>query len=698
MSRRHVLVISLFAVCFWGALSVVSPAQTPPQRVVASSFGFDPQDATDALQRAIDSGAKVVVVDRQQCAWNVRPISLRSDLTLLLEPGVEIIAKAGEFESLGDCLLRAQNAHNLTIKGAGSGATLKMRKREYWQEPYKKSEWRHGVSLLSCEHVVIEDLTIEETGGDGIYVGVASRGNPCRDITIRRVDCNENNRQGISVISVDGLLIEDSILRNTNGTAPEAGIDFEPNHPEEQISNVIMRRTQVYNNAGQGIAFYLPNLSNHGHELSWHVEDCQVVGNCREGMTLTVGSGENKLLSGNCVVSNCNFIGNGNGIATRSKWSKGAPLTIEKTRIITASAAQALGLDASFDFQPLEQYVQHKEKYRATTVNSGLSFVSVGTDVDRNGGVRLDDVVIIDANAEAPEFLFVLRDASNDGVGFENITGTIRAIKLDAQGQKASRNLLEVNDETIRAMFPALSARRAPLFDLARLNAPSDAALAHELADAWQARFKESKGERSVFRARGGAIYYFYATKGQTTQWTLRQRKIGQYTPQAVTLRLESPSGEVCQQWTMEPDLEARQFTASAPVEGWYRLVCECGASTIELTEDSTALLIAARPSFNVFGSRGNLQFYVPKQSDDLGVRVVGSADERVTARLYDPENKLVAEMKDVGEMAMWNFEQEQDNSAKPKSGFWRLELTAPEIGILEDYIVTIHGVPALLR
>ena len=246
-------------VFFWttailAALCAAIPAWGAEESVVASRFGYDPQDATEALQSAIDSGAKRVVIDRQDSPWILRPIRLRGNLELILEEGVELLAKKGEFRELGDVFFVARNAENLKICGEGKGATLRMRKTDYWQEPYQKSEWRHGLSFLSCENVLVENLQIAETGGDGIYLGVSSsESGPCKNVTIRNVDCKGNNRQGISVISVDGLTIEDCVLRETVGTAPEAGIDFEPNRSDEQITNVVMRRVKSLNNAGDGI-------------------------------------------------------------------------------------------------------------------------------------------------------------------------------------------------------------------------------------------------------------------------------------------------------------------------------------------------------------------------------------------------------------------------------------------------------------
>ncbi len=167
--------------------------------VNASSFGYNAEDATECLQKAIDSGVKTVVVDKQTGPWIVRPITLRSNLELVLQEGTEIVAKQGEFKSKGECLLRASQASNVTIRGEGKGATLRMRKRDYWNEPYEKSEWRHGVSLLSSENVAIENLTIAETGGDGIYLGVSEPGVPCRKGTVKNRGGVANNHEGSRV-------------------------------------------------------------------------------------------------------------------------------------------------------------------------------------------------------------------------------------------------------------------------------------------------------------------------------------------------------------------------------------------------------------------------------------------------------------------------------------------------------------------
>ena len=199
------------------------------EEVKVSSFGGNAEDATEFFQKALDSGAKRVVVDRAGSPYIVRPLFVRSNTRVLFEEGVEVLAKAGEFRDLFDALFTLHGVTNVLMRGLGKGATLKMRIKDYQAAPYLRGEWRHAVNLLSVRNVMIDNLVLADSGGDGIYVGAKPSNVPCRNVVIRDCVCDNNNRQGISVISADGLLIERTVMKNTRGTAPRAGIDFEPN-------------------------------------------------------------------------------------------------------------------------------------------------------------------------------------------------------------------------------------------------------------------------------------------------------------------------------------------------------------------------------------------------------------------------------------------------------------------------------------
>src|SRR5437762_2197647 len=92
----------------------------------AARLGFDPEGATRALQDAIRSGAKRVVVPNVGRAWIVRPIQLSGKQELVLEPGIVIAAKRGEYRGGGDTVFSATSVDDLTIRGAG--ATIRMNK------------------------------------------------------------------------------------------------------------------------------------------------------------------------------------------------------------------------------------------------------------------------------------------------------------------------------------------------------------------------------------------------------------------------------------------------------------------------------------------------------------------------------------------------------------------------------------------
>ncbi len=238
----------------------------------AAWWGFDAVDATAALQAAIDSAAPTVLVPDMGSPWYVRPIRLVGDQEIIFEQGVVVEAKGGAFAGGGDSLFSADNLANLTLRGAG---TMRMRKADYQQAPYEAAEWRHAVSLESCRNVLIEGLRIESSGGDGIYIGNSRRPGVlpyCEAVTVRDVTLLDHHRQGISVVSVRGLLVEDSVIEGTAGTAPQAGIDFEPNRAVEYLQDCIVRRCSIRGNAGAGIQVYLRNLDDASAPVSLTVE------------------------------------------------------------------------------------------------------------------------------------------------------------------------------------------------------------------------------------------------------------------------------------------------------------------------------------------------------------------------------------------------------------------------------------------
>jgi len=115
-----------------------------------------------------------------------------------------------------------------------------------------------GIGMYSTTNVYIENANISKCWGDGIYVGDKGSGQRyCSNTTIKNVVCDNNRRQGISVISAIGLTITSPTLINTNGTDPQSGIDFEPNNTSQYLQNITMTDPFIQNNANHGIHFWI---------------------------------------------------------------------------------------------------------------------------------------------------------------------------------------------------------------------------------------------------------------------------------------------------------------------------------------------------------------------------------------------------------------------------------------------------------
>jgi hypothetical protein len=243
----------------------------------AAWWGYDPINATEALQQAIDSGAAKIIVPDMGRPWIVGPIFLQSNQEIHFERGVVVEAIRGAFLGDGDNLFKAVNKHDIRISGAG--ALLRMYKGDYTRAPYDKSQWRHAIALRGCRNVRIEGLTVIESGGDGIYIGRGIGENAphyCENIHIKNVTLAGHHRQGISVVSAKNLFIEDVKIHGTRGTAPQAGIDFEPNKPDERLSLCLLRNCEISGNRGVGILFYLSALTAESCPVSVTVETCRV--------------------------------------------------------------------------------------------------------------------------------------------------------------------------------------------------------------------------------------------------------------------------------------------------------------------------------------------------------------------------------------------------------------------------------------
>ena len=182
-----------------------------------------------------------------------------------------------------------------------------MRRDDYASREYSKAEWRTVLELTSCSNVTISGLTLAESGGDGIYLGTSRGSEPCKNVVIRDVICDRNYRQGISVINAENLLIENCALRNTGGTSPRAGIDFEPNLPSERLVNCVMRNCLIENNEGYALQIYAPMFDATTAPVSMRLENCVSRGTNHGSLFIATSCGKKGSVQGTIELSHCRF-------------------------------------------------------------------------------------------------------------------------------------------------------------------------------------------------------------------------------------------------------------------------------------------------------------------------------------------------------------------------------------------------------
>lgn len=150
-----------------------------------------------------------------------------------------------------------------------------------------------GIGLWNAKNIHIHDLTIKNCWGDSIILTNTSPWTDyCENVTIERVICDNNRRQGISVTVAKNTVINDCVFKNIHGTSPESGIDVEPNMVGDILEDTKITNCHFYANVS--------GMVLHGGKNTV-VNACSFRGN-------TAGLGINQ--NDGAVVTNCTFINN----------------------------------------------------------------------------------------------------------------------------------------------------------------------------------------------------------------------------------------------------------------------------------------------------------------------------------------------------------------------------------------------------
>ncbi len=249
------------------AVSAPAPPPPPPpptgngiSLLTFGNAGFGGDD-TSVFQTALNSTAgNGQVLEVPAGNYNISPINLPANANLKLDSGVTVSANSGFGSS--DRMLNV-NANNVTITGAGNGASVFQMPKARAASQGDGSQYRHCLGIQNASNVTVTGISCNQSGGDGIYINAAT------NVTVSNCIFDGNFRDGGSVIGqLNHVNLNNNVFSNTQGSAPQAGVDVEPNVPGDFLTDVNFTDNTMLNNAGDGLAISLWTLTSSSQAVS----------------------------------------------------------------------------------------------------------------------------------------------------------------------------------------------------------------------------------------------------------------------------------------------------------------------------------------------------------------------------------------------------------------------------------------------
>ncbi|WP_312311706.1 hypothetical protein [Empedobacter brevis] len=264
-------------------------------------------DYTKYIQKALDENK---IVRFSKMSYLTTGISINSNSKIIFEEGALLKMKTNDLERYA--IISLVGIENVELYNPRVDGDLERRKSF-------KGEWGFGIDIRGSRNIKIFSPYVTNCFGDGIVISKSKKGTQNKqlvntsNIHIENAFINYSGRNGISIISVDGLTLESPIIINTFTKLPQSAIDIEPDTSSDILNNILINSPFTYNNT-DGILIHLKNfvgkntktsnitINNHTDlESSFPLN----ISDLKEDKSL-------KQLSGNIIVNNPVWIGNRN--------------------------------------------------------------------------------------------------------------------------------------------------------------------------------------------------------------------------------------------------------------------------------------------------------------------------------------------------------------------------------------------------
>ncbi len=580
-----------------------------------SWWGFHPDDSTEFLQAALDSGAKKVIVDYTGQDWIAgKTLLLASGQEVVIADKVVVKTKKDAFKGLGDSLFKAVGTRNCAIRGEGS-ALLKMNRADYMDKSrYKQGEWRHVIYLQGVSDFTIRDLRMSGAGGDGIYVG-SGKTPYSKNVRIENISTDDSNRLGIAVISAENLLIRNCKFTRAVGSSPAGGIDFEPNRSVERLVNCRVENCVFEFNRGAGISVSPNHLSKDSEPVSITFKNCRSENNAIGLFLYPTRSSDITPPVGVVRFEDCQFLNNENLFQDP----------------VTGSVR--------FEFNNCV--------FSPGKKNSVISIICKFARGREIGGLFFNNCTMMgDLKGKMPITL------SYQGAGSvsDQISGTLK---------------IQSGDQSKLFDFSGFVKERKQYFD--KINALKSAHNVDlsKLRRMTSARPRDPANDGAALR--GAFTYVQYAEKGEPV--TIDARAVSGGYPQPLEVQLSTPSGKPVGKYTVPIDGKVVPITFTAAESGYYTLTgVTAQRADISSRHPGGAYLI--KDGFQVLlPLSGKLYFEVPAGVSEFQLGV--SADQNASVELLDPSGRSVMANDNVNSMTLFGAKRADAS----RSEIWALHI-----------------------
>lgn len=269
-------------------------------------FGAVPDDAgddTDAFNKAFEQeGAETIyvpagtyVIDAEK---GIRP---KSNKSLIMDPGA-VLDVTGNSRGTYN-VINIRNVQNVSI----SGGQIRGERNKHTGT---SGESGMGIGIYDGINISISDVSISGNWGDGIYLGTMADKDDiygCDNIRIENCTIFNNRRSNISIVDADNVAIDRCTISDAKGTAPQCGINIEPNRdssgriPEDAICKHIRITNTTINVLGKDdyygqyfcfMTAYYPGDKSMNTADDMIIDSCTLNGDCGNysGTNVTVSN------------------------------------------------------------------------------------------------------------------------------------------------------------------------------------------------------------------------------------------------------------------------------------------------------------------------------------------------------------------------------------------------------------------------